>query len=59
MFYKSGSRKVGLCLAEKVAIARFEGVGLVNKRTEVLSKCRDRNKFIIVNIKRTINFRCD
>ena len=51
MFYKSGSRKVGMCLAEKVAIARFEGVGLVNKRTEVLSKCRDRNKFIIANIK--------
>ena len=36
-----------LCLAEKVAIAQFEGVGLLNKRTELLSKCRHRNKFIM------------
>ena len=36
-------------LLKKVAIARFEGVGLLNKRTELL--CRHRNKFIIANIK--------
>ena len=37
--YKCGSRKCDLCLAEKVAIARFKGVGLLNKRTELISKC--------------------
>ena len=51
MLYKCGLRKCDLCFAEKVAIARFEGVGLLNKRTELLSKCRHRNKFITGNIK--------
>ena len=51
MVYKCGSRKCDLCLAEKVTIARVEGVGLLNKRTELLSKCRHRNEFIIGNIK--------
>ena len=37
MPYKCGSRKCDLCLAEKEAIARFEGVGSWNKRTELLS----------------------
>ena len=49
--YKCGSRKCDLCLAEKVAIARLKGVGLLNKRTELISKCRHRNKFILANIK--------
>ena len=51
MPYKCGSWKCDLCLAEKVAIARFEGAGLLNKRTVLLSKCKNRNKFIMVNIK--------
>ena len=49
--YKYGSRNCDLCLAEKVAIARYKGDGLLNKRTELLSKCRHRNKFIIANVK--------
>ena len=53
MPYKCGSWKCDLCLAEKVAIARFEGAGLLNKRTVLLSKCKNRNKFIMVNIKWT------
>ena len=51
MPYKCGSRKCDLCLSEKVAIARFEGVGLLNRQTELLSKCQHRNKFIIANTK--------
>ena len=47
MPYMCSSRKSDLCLAEKVAIAQFEGVGLLNKRNELLSKCRHRNKFIM------------
>ena len=33
--YKYGSRNSDLCLAEKVAIARYKGDGLLNKRTEL------------------------
>ena len=33
----------GLCLAEKVVIAQFEG-------TELSSKCRRKNNFFIANI---------
>ena len=51
MPYKCGSRKCDLYPAEKVAIVRIKGVGLLNKRNELLSKCRHRNKFIIANIK--------
>ena len=51
MPYKCGSRNCDLCLAEKVAIARYKGDDLLNKRTELISKCRHRNKFIIANVK--------
>ena len=43
--YKCGSRCCNLCLAEKVCIIRAEPKGLLNKRTELISKCRHRNKF--------------
>ena len=49
--YKCGSQNCDLSLDEKVAIARYKGNGLLNKRTELLSKCRHRNKFIIANVK--------
>ena len=49
--YKCSSQKCDLRIAEKVAITQFEGAGLLNKQTKLLSKCRQRNKFIIVNIK--------
>ena len=45
------SRKCDFCLAEKVAIVQFEGVGLLNRQTELLYKCQHRNKFIITNLK--------
>ena len=44
MPYKCGSLKRHLYLAEKLAIVRFQGVALLNKRTELLSGLR--NKFI-------------
>lgn len=49
--YKCGSRRCDLCLAEKVAIVRSEPKGLLNKRTELISKCRHRNKYVIGNVK--------
>ena len=36
--YKCGSQKCDLCLDEKVAIARFKEVALLNKQTELISK---------------------
>ena len=49
--YKCGTRRCDLCLAEKVCIIRAEPKGLINKRTELLSRCRHRNKYIIANVK--------
>ena len=37
--YKCGSCKCDLYFSEKVAIAPFEEVGLLNKQTELLSNC--------------------
>ena len=51
MPYTCDLRKCDLCLAEKLAMAQFEGVGLLNKQTELLSKCQHRNKIIITKIK--------
>ena len=41
-----------LCLTEKVFIIRANTKGLLNKRTELLSKCRHRNKYVVGNLKR-------
>jgi hypothetical protein len=49
--YKEGSRRCDLCLTEKVAIVRAEPKGLLNKRTELISKCRHRRKFLLSAIK--------
>ena len=38
--YKCGTRKCDLCLSEKVAIVRADPKFLLNKRTELVSKCR-------------------
>ena len=58
MPYKCGSRKCDLCLAEKVILAWFKGVDLLNKQNELLSKYQHRDKFTIADIKWTIDFRC-
>ena len=49
--YKCGTRRCDLCLAEKVIIVRSEHRGLLNKRTELISKCRHRNKYILNSLK--------
>ena len=49
--YKCDARKYGLCLTEKMIIARVDPKKLLNKRTELVSKCRHRNKFLLSNIK--------
>ena len=49
--YKCGTRKCDLCLSEKVVIVRADPKFLLNKRTELVSKCRHRNKFLLHNVK--------
>ena len=49
--YRCGTRRCDLCITEKYIIARANQKNLLNKRTEIISKCRHRNKFILKNIK--------
>ena len=49
--YKSGSKNCGLCLEEKYAILHAEEDTLLNKRSELVNKCRHRNKFKLINFK--------
>ena len=47
--YKCGTRRCNLCITEKYIIATADPATLLNKRTELLSKCRHNNKFIMRN----------
>ena len=49
--YKCGTSRCNLCLTEKVIIARSNHKGLLNKRTELMNKCRHKNKYILSSIK--------
>ena len=49
--YKSGRRTCNLCLAEKICILNAEKNLLLNKRSELLSKCRHENKFYAFDVK--------
>jgi len=43
--YRSGSKRCNLCLEEKVAILQADPQNLLNKRTELVARCRHRSKF--------------
>ena len=45
--YVCGSRKCDLCICEKLLISRADPNVLLNKRDELVSKCRHRNKFTL------------
>ena len=49
--YKCGTIKCDLCLTEKMIIARSDRKKFLNKRTELVFKCKHRNKFLLSNIK--------
>ena len=54
--YNYSSRKCDLCLNEKLETALYKGENLLNKKTELISKCRHQNKFMLcVMIPRTEN----
>ena len=49
--YECGTRRCDLCLTEKCVIARADQEHLLYKRTEIISECRHRNKYLIKNVK--------
>ena len=49
--YESGVARCNLCLEEKPDIMKTDKKYLLNKRTEIFSKCRHRTKFSIKNFK--------
>ena len=49
--YVCGSRRCDLCLTEKVIIATSDPNKCINKRDELVSKCRHQNKYKLKNFK--------
>ena len=47
--YNPNSKRCLLCLNEKYEIATYKGNNLLNKRTEIINTCRQRNKYKLVN----------
>ena len=47
--FSNASRKCQLCIAEKVAIITAEKESTLNKKSELVSKCRHENKFYLSN----------
>jgi len=45
--YNPVNKRCILCLSEKLDILEYEGRNLLNKRSELVSKCRHMNKFMI------------
>ena len=43
----SNSKRWYLCLNEQLEIATYQGNNLLNKKTEVISKCRHQNKYTL------------
>ena len=50
--YRYGSKHCTLCLSEKVFNTCADPDTLLNKRTESIFKCRHKNKFLLVNVKK-------
>ena len=45
--YRGGAKECSLCLTEKLLIITDTSSNLLNKRTELVSKCRHSNKFLL------------
>ena len=50
--YECGSKHCDLCFSENVSIICTDPDTLLNKRTELISKYRHRNKFLVVKVKK-------
>ena len=47
--YNQSSKQCVLCLTEKLAIALHKDDNILNKRSEIISKCRHRNKYMLAS----------
>ena len=47
--YNVNTKRCLLCLNEKLQIAIYRGNNMLNKRTEIISKCRHRNKYALAS----------
>ena len=47
--YNVNTRRRLLCLNEKLQMAIYRGNNMLNKRTEIISKCRHRNKYALAS----------
>ena len=52
--YTNNSKRYNLCLAEKLAIIRTDKSLSLNKRSELVTKCRHENKFYLCNFTPTV-----
>ena len=48
--YVGGASKCNLCLSEKLLILESDRKSLLNERSEILSKCRHKSKFLLCNL---------
>ena len=55
--YNSSSKRCNLCLKEKFLIIGRPDLSSLNKRNELVSSCRHRNKALLRN-KQTFKFKC-
>ena len=47
--YNQSSKRCLLCLNEKLAIALHKDDNMLNKRSEIISKCKHRNKYMLAS----------
>ena len=47
--YNQSSKRCLLCLNEKLAIALHKDGNMLNQRSEIISKCRPRNKYMLAS----------
>ena len=47
--YQNGSKRCNLCLTEKLLIINGDENKLLNKRSDLISKCRHENKYYLMN----------
>ena len=47
--YNTSSKRCSLCLNEKLKIALHRNNNMLNKQTEILKKCRHRNKYALIS----------
>ena len=48
--YTPEGSRCSLCLHEKLVIALYKGNNLVNKKSEIISRCRHRHKYKLTNL---------